>query len=336
MQVNNQTNNYHVPYTGGADDIMGLNQWEQEIQHIQQPGSASQNAVQSTMPQGGTVLQTKTTTMSVPQNGGQASPYPMAGGGQGGMAGGMGQNGVQNGTMQSGMTGMGGMSGMSGMNGMNGTQQNSMSQNGMQQNSMSQNGMQQNSMPQSGMQQNSMPQSGMQQNSMPQSGTPQGGVSGLPARMGNYLAHEHRPGIEMGDVSGWRQDESGGWVPVFTGERAQTWQDLMATTPLDMSNPASMEATDSPMTQAEAAMGSLKGLLGRNLGHYVVATFVVGTRNFIVWRGILETVGNDYLVIYQPTQNRHISCDFYALKFIEFHSTYSSMNDSQTGMGMEM
>ncbi len=326
MQVNNQTNNYHVPYTGGADDIMGLNQWEQEIQHIQQPGSASQNAVQSTMPQGGTVLQTKTTTMSVPQNGGQASPYPMAGGGQGGMAGGMGQNGVQNGTMQSGMTGMGGMSGMSGMNGMNGTQQNSMSQNGMQQNSMSQNGMQQ----------NSMPQSGMQQNSMPQSGTPQGGVSGLPARMGNYLAHEHRPGIEMGDVSGWRQDESGGWVPVFTGERAQTWQDLMATTPLDMSNPASMEATDSPMTQAEAAMGSLKGLLGRNLGHYVVATFVVGTRNFIVWRGILETVGNDYLVIYQPTQNRHISCDFYALKFIEFHSTYSSMNDSQTGMGMEM
>ena len=65
--------------------------------------------------------------------------------------------------------------------------------------------------------------------------------------------------------------------------------------------------------------GSLKALLARNLGYYIVASFLMGTQQAIQWEGILASVGNDYLVIYQPDQGRYVSGDIYALKFVEFH-----------------
>ena len=88
---------------------------------------------------------------------------------------------------------------------------------------------------------------------------------------------------------------------------------------LDMSNPMSLEATLNPMTNAENYHASLKSLLARNIGSYVVATFHLGTPQAVVWQGILYTVGNDYLVLYQPDRGRYISGDLYALKFVEFH-----------------
>ena len=107
--------------------------------------------------------------------------------------------------------------------------------------------------------------------------------------------------------------------------RLARWRSMLSQRPLNMQNPLNDEAIENPVSQMEVTLGGLKGLLARNLGHYVVATFVVGVSNFVVWRGILESVGNDYLVIYQPNQDRHVSCDFYSLKFIEFHSSYESI-----------
>ena len=88
---------------------------------------------------------------------------------------------------------------------------------------------------------------------------------------------------------------------------------------LDMTNPLSPEATENPMTNAEAYQGSIKSLLTRNLGSFVVATFLVGTQGSVVWQGILHTVGNDYIVLYQPDRDRYVSGDLYSLKFVEFH-----------------
>lgn len=69
----------------------------------------------------------------------------------------------------------------------------------------------------------------------------------------------------------------------------------------------------------EVTNSSVRGLLARNLGYYVVASFLMGTQQAVQWEGILASVGNDYLVIYQPDQNRFVSGDIYALKFVEFH-----------------
>lgn len=88
---------------------------------------------------------------------------------------------------------------------------------------------------------------------------------------------------------------------------------------LDMTNPLSPEATENPMTNAEAFQGSIKSLLMRNLGSFVVATFLIGSQGSVVWQGILHTVGNDYIVLYQPDRDRYVSGDLYSLKFVEFH-----------------
>ena len=69
---------------------------------------------------------------------------------------------------------------------------------------------------------------------------------------------------------------------------------------------------------------SLKGLLMRNIGFYIVAGFLVGTQSPVSWEGILYSVGNDYIVIYQPDVDRYITGDLYSLKFVEFHNTQSS------------
>ncbi len=71
----------------------------------------------------------------------------------------------------------------------------------------------------------------------------------------------------------------------------------------------------------EAHNGSIKAMLARNEGNYVVATFLVGTQGTVSWEGILYDVGNDFITIYQPGRERYIVTDIYALKYIEFYDT---------------
>ena len=87
-----------------------------------------------------------------------------------------------------------------------------------------------------------------------------------------------------------------------------------------MKNPVDMESTHMPATNAEAYQASLRSLLDRNVGYFVVATFLVGTQQSVTWQGILHTVGSDYIVLYQPDYERYISCDFYSIKFVQFHN----------------
>ena len=88
-----------------------------------------------------------------------------------------------------------------------------------------------------------------------------------------------------------------------------------------MKNPVDMETTHNPSNNSEAYQASLRSLLARNVGFFVVVTFLAGTQRMVTWQGILHTVGSDYIVIYQPDYERYISCDFYAIKFVQFHNT---------------
>ena len=88
-----------------------------------------------------------------------------------------------------------------------------------------------------------------------------------------------------------------------------------------MKNPVDMETTHNPTNGSDAYQASLRSLLARNVGFFIVATFLTGTQRMVTWQGILHTVGSDYIVIYQPDYERYISCDFYAIKFVQFHNT---------------
>lgn len=88
--------------------------------------------------------------------------------------------------------------------------------------------------------------------------------------------------------------------------------------PLRMKNLPS-EVVEIPGTAEESYKGSLKSLLKKNVGNFIVATFLVGTQGTTMWEGVLFDVGNDYLTIYQEIRNRYIVGDIYSLKFIEFY-----------------
>ena len=76
-----------------------------------------------------------------------------------------------------------------------------------------------------------------------------------------------------------------------------------------------------PDSLEEVFRGSMKALLLRNIGNYVVATFLIGTQGTVSWEGILYDVGNDYLAIYQTGRDQYIVSDLYSLKYVEFYDT---------------
>ena len=119
----------------------------------------------------------------------------------------------------------------------------------------------------------------------------------------------------------WMPPQQGpGWMPPMTlGGASSAFEQSQR-----MKNPVDMETTHSPTNSSDAYQASLRSLLARNVGFFIVATFLTGTNRMVTWQGILHTVGSDYLVIYQPDYERYISCDFYALKFVQFHNTKST------------
>ncbi|MCI2057683.1 MAG: hypothetical protein LKJ80_00535 [Oscillibacter sp.] len=142
-----------------------------------------------------------------------------------------------------------------------------------------------------------------------------------------------QPGTGGGNWSGeisYVQPEYSQMQGQMPGMLPNTMQGVIQSTPdsavpqahkLEFSTGLSQDALENPVSVQEAYQGSLKAMLAKNVGHYVVATFLIGTQSPVSWEGFLHSVGSDYLVIFQPDQGRYITGDFYALKFVEFHDT---------------
>ena len=136
-------------------------------------------------------------------------------------------------------------------------------------------------------------------------------------------------GMRMSPVQGDTNLIQGSISPMQGGMTPmQTSQSNMALIPQRpdhiMLRQEGIETTEDPAGRRDVTNSSIRGLLARNLGYYVVASFLMGTQQAIQWEGILASVGNDYLVIYQPDQNRFVSGDIYSLKFMEFHENQSA------------
>lgn len=119
-----------------------------------------------------------------------------------------------------------------------------------------------------------------------------------------------RPALDTG-IGGMAED-----MPPM---QQRSMQSTMPGQQLNMQSGLSDEVIESPTTNAEVYAGSTKAMLRRNLGNYVVATFLIGTQNTVSWEGVLYDVGNDYVTIYQPGRDRYIVNDIYSLKYTEFY-----------------
>lgn len=100
---------------------------------------------------------------------------------------------------------------------------------------------------------------------------------------------------------------------VWTGEAAEG----MTTIP--------QESFNDPLTAGEAARNSWRALLARNVGRTVLVRFLIGTQNIVTVEGELYEVGTDYLVIFQPLWDSHITADLYSVKFVEFREPPGQM-----------
>lgn len=122
-------------------------------------------------------------------------------------------------------------------------------------------------------------------------------------------------------AAGWLKCSSGSPAGTGSGGGAGSITGIGSTssTTLDLRNRTPRDIIEAPTTVAEAHAGSLKVILGQNLGNYVAATLLIGTQGTTTWEGVLYDVGNDYLIIYQTGRDRYIVCDIYSLKYIEFY-----------------
>ncbi|MBR4545869.1 MAG: hypothetical protein IKO14_07885 [Oscillibacter sp.] len=134
------------------------------------------------------------------------------------------------------------------------------------------------------------------------------------------------PQSVTGTQDEWFADDSALSAPEPGGQwngmepRTVSGQELSQMWP-NIENHMSNEEIEAPTTMDEVYRGSMKALLLRNVGNYVVATFLIGTQTTVSWEGILYDVGNDYLAIYQSGRDQYIVSDLYSLKYVEFYDT---------------
>ena len=137
----------------------------------------------------------------------------------------------------------------------------------------------------------------------------------------DWAGEVNRGGMVPAESWGWEQDRSMGQNGQTARFRGGQLSQGNRSSGLSMRSDLPAEVVESPTTAGEAYMGSLKAMLNRNKGNYIVATFLVGTQNLSSWEGVLYDVGNDYVTIYQPGRDRYVVIDMYSLKYIEFYDT---------------
>ncbi len=164
---------------------------------------------------------------------------------------------------------------------------------------------------------------GPENQTRPASDTGIGGMSGAPGDLsggaGGMSGGMSGMSGSMGGMTGGMGEASNGMMGMSGGMMASRMRQNGGE--LDMRTGLPDEVIQAPTTVDEAYRGSLKAMLARNVGNYVVATFLVGTTGTVAWEGVLYDVGNDFVTIYQPARERYIVIDIYSLKYIEFYDT---------------
>lgn len=168
-------------------------------------------------------------------------------------------------------------------------------------------------------------------------GTPNGTANGTHVLRDPYVQGAHDPwAAAPGDVmngngnqmtnqmqsQGQNQGQAqgqGGMPPAAQPTQEQTGNQL------DMQHGLSADVIGSPISVEEAYLGSMRGMLGRQIGAYIAATFLMGNGELVRWEGRLFEVGNNYLIIYQQVQGRYIVGDLNSLRFVEFSESGDSV-----------
>lgn len=104
---------------------------------------------------------------------------------------------------------------------------------------------------------------------------------------------------------------------------------------LQMGPEIPMDEVLNPQSNEEVVRGSIQQDLANNLGYYVEIDFLIGASNIVTQRGILYSVGINYVTLYHDTEDRYVVCDLYSIKFVTFYNSRVTPR-SQQSMGSAM
>lgn len=65
--------------------------------------------------------------------------------------------------------------------------------------------------------------------------------------------------------------------------------------------------------------GSFQQILAQNMGELVRCDFLIGTNQVVSYTGILYTVGERTVVLYQESNDTYVVCDIFNLRFVTFY-----------------
>lgn len=96
-------------------------------------------------------------------------------------------------------------------------------------------------------------------------------------------------------------------------QMSQTNGDMGVSKSLVFNTPVQQEFNNEEMR------GSMQQILGKNIGEYIVAEFLIGTERLMRKQGILYFVGTSFVTLYDDMHNNYIVCDIFSIKFVYFY-----------------
>ncbi len=75
-------------------------------------------------------------------------------------------------------------------------------------------------------------------------------------------------------------------------------------------------------------------ILSANIGAYVLIQFLIGTTSLVDKEGYLYAVGQNFVTIYEPLDDRYVVCDLYAVKFVSIFNSLPAGSGARTNNSM--
>ncbi|MBR2500725.1 MAG: hypothetical protein IKL09_00145 [Clostridia bacterium] len=75
-------------------------------------------------------------------------------------------------------------------------------------------------------------------------------------------------------------------------------------------------------------------ILSANIGAYVLIQFLIGTGSLVDKEGYLYAVGQNFVTIYEPLDDRYVVCDLYTVKFVSIFNSLPQGSSMRTNNSM--
>lgn len=100
---------------------------------------------------------------------------------------------------------------------------------------------------------------------------------------------------------------------------------------MNVSNQTDMRPSPTPNPEDQDTFAEI---LSANIGAYVLIQFLIGSTSLVDKEGYLYAVGQNFVTIYEPLDDRYVVCDLYAVKFVSIFNSLPQGSSMRTNNSM--